>query len=46
MRPEANIEAEIEAGRGNLAKKSPMDLKEAAATSKKLRRHPSAADSE
>ena len=46
MRPEANIEAAIEAGRVNLAKKSSKDLKEAAATSKKLRRHPSAAESD
>ena len=46
QRPEANAEAVIEAGRVNLAKKSPNDLKEAAATSKRLRRHPSAAESD
>ena len=46
MMPEANIEAVIEAGRVNLAKKSPNDLKEAAATSKRLRRHPSSAESD
>ena len=45
-RPEANIEAVIEAGRVNLAIKSPKDLKEAAVTSQRLRRHPSAAESD
>ena len=38
MRPEANIEAVIEAGRVILPQKSPKNLKEAAAASKKLRR--------
>ena len=46
MRPEANIEADIEAGRVNLAKKNSKDLEEAAVASKKLRRHPSAAEAD
>ena len=46
MRPEANIEAAIEAGRVNLALKNPIDLKEAVVASKEPRRHPSAADSD
>ena len=46
MRPEAKFKAVIEAGRVNLTQKSPNDLKEAAATSKRLRRHPSAAESD
>ena len=45
-RPEANFEAVIEAGRVNLARKSPKDLKEVIATSIMLWRHPSAADSD
>ena len=45
-RPEANIEAIIEAGRVNLAKSNPNDLKKAAVTSKKLWRHPSAAEAD
>ena len=46
MRPEANIEAAREAGRVNLAQKRPKDLKEALVTSKKLWRHPSAAEAD
>ena len=46
MKPEANIEADIEAGRVNLTKKSPKDLKKAVVTSKKLWRHPSAAEAD
>ena len=46
MRAEAKFEAVIEAGRVNLVQKSPKDLKEAVVTSKKLWRHPSAADSD
>ena len=46
MRPEANVEAVIEAGRVILPQKSPKNLKEAAAASKKLRRHSVCTDSE
>ena len=46
MRPEAKIFAVIVAGRGNLAKESPENLKEAVVTSKRLWRHPSSADSD
>ena len=46
MRPQANIEAGIQAGRVNLAKKSFKDLQEAVVTFKKLWRQPSAADSD
>ena len=45
-RPEANSEAAMEAGRVNLLPKNSKDLKEAAMTSKNLRRHPSAADAD
>ena len=46
MRPEAKIFAVIVAGRVNLAKESPENLKEAVVTSKRLWRHPSSADSD
>ena len=46
MRPEATIFAVIVAGRVNLAKESPENLKEAVVTSKRLWRHPSSADSD
>ena len=46
MRPEAKIFAVIVAGRVNLAKESPKNLKEAVVTSKRLWRHPSSADSD
>ena len=46
LRPEAKLEAVIEAGRVNLPQKSPKNLKEAAAASKKLLRHSVFADSE
>ena len=39
-------EAEIEAGRVNLTKKSPRDLKKAVVTSKMIWRHPSAAEAD
>ena len=46
MRPEAKIFAVIVAGRVNLAKESPKNLKKAVVTSKRLWRHPSSADSD
>ena len=46
MRPEANIEAVIEAGRVILPQKSPKNLKEAATASKKLLGHSVCTDSE
>ena len=46
MRPEAKIEAALEAGRMNLTKKSSKNLKEAAEASKDLRRHPVGTDSD
>ena len=46
MRPEANLEAVIEAGRVILLIKCPKNLKEAAAAPKKLRRHTVGTDSE
>ena len=46
MRPEAKIFAVIVAGRVNLAKESPENLKEAVVTSKRLWRHPSSSDSD
>ena len=45
MRPKVEIEAEMEAGRVNLPKKVPKNLKEAAATSKMLERHSVGTDS-
>ena len=46
LRPEAKLEAVIEAGRVNLPQKSPKNLKEAAAASKRLRRYSVFTDSE
>ena len=46
LRPEAKLEAVTKAGRVNLTQKSPKDLKKAVETSKKLWRHPSAAEAD